>query len=372
MTWLKRLTGKEEPETENVPAEPTALPTSPPMRDPDPLSDLPGHDPEPANGVHVGESPVPGLTLRRILRGHTDAINRIAWSPDGRFLASPSNDQTIRIWDVVRGECTAVMEGHKHWVNSVTWSPDGHRLASGSSDNTIRIWDTETWKTLTVLEGHKSRVNSVAWSPRGEILASGGTDDSIRLWETETWTCLQTVKANANHNVWGIAWSPSKAAETLASGLARGDIVLWDANLNVIRTLKGTKAKWVVVWSSDGSMLASCSWDTNVHIWDLKAGSQEIVLEAHTKNIPSVAFSNTGLLLSSKSLDGTFRLWRTDTWETVAVLQELQDGKEPSGSFSSLAFHPHLPLQVQLQIHLQRLIVVPQHNLRMIYLIPIW
>ena len=88
----------------------------------EPLPNLPNYDPEPADGVRVGESPVPGLTLKRILRGHTDTINRIAWSPDGRFLASPSDDQTIRIWDVARGECVAVLEGHEDMVISVAWA----------------------------------------------------------------------------------------------------------------------------------------------------------------------------------------------------------------------------------------------------------
>ncbi len=107
------------------------------------LPDLPNYDPEPADGVRVGESPLPGLTLKRILRGHKDRINRIAWSPDGRFLASPSDGQTIRIWDVARGECTAVLKGHTKWIFSVAWSPDGNRLASASDDMTIRIWDAE-------------------------------------------------------------------------------------------------------------------------------------------------------------------------------------------------------------------------------------
>lgn len=103
------------------------------------LPDLPNYDPAPADGVRVGESPVPGITLRRILRGHTGSINRIACSPDGRFLASPSSDKTIRIWDVTCGECTSVLEGHGEWVSSVAWAADGHRLTSSSADKTIRI-----------------------------------------------------------------------------------------------------------------------------------------------------------------------------------------------------------------------------------------
>ena len=80
------------------------------------LPHLPGYNPAPANGYSVNESPVPGVTLRRILRGHEDSIDRSAWSPDGFFLASPSRDNTIRIWDILSGECIKVLTGHKERV----------------------------------------------------------------------------------------------------------------------------------------------------------------------------------------------------------------------------------------------------------------
>jgi WD40 repeat protein len=132
------------------------------------LQDLPGYNPEPANGVRVGESPVQGLTLKRILGRHGNWINRIAWSPDGRLLASPSYDRTIRIWDAAQGKCVAVLEGHESVVFSVTWSPDGQRLASCSADETTRIWNTKTWKKLTVLGKYESEVLTVVWSPDGQ------------------------------------------------------------------------------------------------------------------------------------------------------------------------------------------------------------
>jgi WD40 repeat protein len=101
--------------------------------------------------MEIGGSPVPGITLRQVLRGHTGYINRIAWSPDRQYLASPSEDNTIRIWDVERGECVAILKGHENRVFCVAWSPNGRMLASGSgypsgfaesTDNTVRIWRT--------------------------------------------------------------------------------------------------------------------------------------------------------------------------------------------------------------------------------------
>lgn len=110
MDRQKSFTGKKKPEPSRQPKH-TPVKKPPPTTPYSPLPDLPNYDPEPADGVSVGESPIPGLTLRRILRGHTGTINRIAWSPDGRFLASPSKDKTIRIWDVTSGKCTAVLRG---------------------------------------------------------------------------------------------------------------------------------------------------------------------------------------------------------------------------------------------------------------------
>lgn len=104
-----------------------------------------------ADGVKVGEEPVPGMRLRCICRGHQGTIGRIAWSPRGRFIASPSEDQTIRIWDANDGKCVVVLEGHEGFVNCVAWSKDGLSLVSGSADHTVRLWNSKGGKYLDSL-----------------------------------------------------------------------------------------------------------------------------------------------------------------------------------------------------------------------------
>src|SRR6266568_499061 len=104
----------------------------------------------------------PGFTLRQTLRGHSAEIFRIAWSPDGRVLASGSADNTIRLWDVQMGQALRTLEGHTESVPYVAWSPNGRVLASGSFDSTIRLWDGQTGQTLGTLEGHSGDINSVA------------------------------------------------------------------------------------------------------------------------------------------------------------------------------------------------------------------
>src|SRR6185369_15644845 len=91
--------------------------------------------------VEVGKNVVPGMRLRCICRGHTGTIGRIAWSPCGRFIASPSEDKTIRIWDANDGNCVAVLERHQSGVTCVDWAPNGDGFASGAQDENIVLWD---------------------------------------------------------------------------------------------------------------------------------------------------------------------------------------------------------------------------------------
>jgi len=106
----------------------------------------------------------------------------VAYSPDGKSLASGSSDNTVRLWDVATGNELRRLEGHADWVWSVAFSPDGKSLASGSSDNTVRLWDVAAGKELRRLEGHAASVLSVAFSPDGKSLASGSYDKTVRLW----------------------------------------------------------------------------------------------------------------------------------------------------------------------------------------------
>lgn len=335
MDRSKRLTGKRESEP---PSQPPSDPTTKPLNlltAADLLPALPNYDPEPADGVHVGESPVPGLTLRRILRGHTGRINRIAWSPDGRLLASPSDDKTIRIWNVARGECMAVLE-HTGAVNGVAWSPDGGRLASGFNDRTIRIWDVAHGKCTAVLKGHEDSVFSVAWSPDGRRLASGSGDDTICVWDEETWKKPILLKGHT-FRVVSLAWSSD--GRELASGSMDATSCLWNPRLGeVIWKTKHPGSIYSVAWMPNYPILVLGGETQSLQIVDGQTGKVIQQLEGHTGAIHSISFSNNGILMGSKASDGV-RLWQVKNWTTVAILNETAAGFWPP----SLAFHPHLP-----------------------------
>lgn len=121
------------------------------------------------------------------LNGHDELpIWGLAWSPDGKFLASASDDKTAKVWNVKTGKSLFTISDHSLDVKGVAWSPDGKKLATASLDKTIRLWDMETGKNLAILSDHTSGVRNIAWSPDGRQLVSASEDGTVRLFSTNT------------------------------------------------------------------------------------------------------------------------------------------------------------------------------------------
>jgi WD40 repeat protein len=245
---------------------------------------------------------------------HSGGVSSIAFSPDGRTLAFDKSD-TIKLWNVSTGQEISHLKGHStqgvyiELIFSLAFSPDGKILASGSQDCTIKLWEVSSEREISTLKGHRKYINSVAFSPDGKILASGSKDKTIKLWEVSTGREITTLWEHS-YGVSSVAFSPD--GKTLASGGQDKTIKLWDVRTGQkISTFNG-HLSYVssVAFSPDGKTLASSGGDKTIKLWDVCTGQEISTLEGHSDVVESVVFSPDGQTLASGSWDTTIKIWR--------------------------------------------------------------
>ncbi|MEA5605057.1 NB-ARC domain-containing protein [Nostoc sp. UHCC 0252] len=252
--------------------------------------------------------------------GHSGSVKSVAFSPDGQALASGSDDQTVKLWDIQDGKCLTTLQGHSNWVRSVAFSPDGNILASGSEDQTVKLWDLHTGECFKTLQGNTNRVRSVAFSPDGQTLASGNEKQTVKLWDVHTGECLKILQGHSNW-VRSVAFSPD--GNILASSSDDQTVKLWDIHTGkCLKTLLGHSNRvWSVAFSPNGQILASGGDDQTVKLWGVHTGKCLKSLQGHGNRVMSVAFSPDGQTLASGSENQTVKLWDVNTRKCLKTLQ---------------------------------------------------
>jgi WD40 repeat protein/tRNA A-37 threonylcarbamoyl transferase component Bud32 len=255
----------------------------------------------------------------RSLRGHATDTRTLAFSPNGRLLASGGMDHIVRILDTATGQELRKLFRHSASIRSLAFSPDGRWLASASEDRTVILWDTETWEGVRVLEGHSGTVRSVAFRPDSQRLATASLDE-VRIWSLHEdrppihWSAGQ-------RNVMSVAFSAD--GQRLATAGSDATVKIWGADTGTqLACLPGhTDSVYSVAFSPNGRWLGSAGRDKSAIVWDLAQGHVVATLHGHGDTLQSVAFSPDSCRLATASNDGTVRVWEAATGKQVLTLR---------------------------------------------------
>ena len=248
-------------------------------------------------------------------RGHTNWVWSVAWSPDGKRIASASGDETAQVWDALDGDHLNRYNGHAASVYAVAWDPirgtaalPVERIASASYDKTVQIWDPMFGDHFYTYTGHTDWVWSVAWSPDGRRIASAGGDKTVQVWNASDGGHVYTFRGHAAP-VYAVAWSPD--GKHIASASADGTVQVWDAayGIHLYTFQPYSTSIWSVAWSPDGRRIASACDNKTVQVWDAANGDHLYIYYGHSDFVYAVAWSPDGKYIASAGDDKTVQVW---------------------------------------------------------------
>jgi WD40 repeat protein/archaellum biogenesis ATPase FlaH len=270
---------------------------------------------------------------------HEEKINSLAFSPDGKMIATASFDNTVKLW-TLDGTLVRTFTGHNDGVFGVDFSRDGRIIATASGDKTIKLWRIKDGKLLKTLTGHEDVVDTIAFSPKGQIIASASWDGTVKLWRTtddKSFRTLrdETLKEDKSHSdrVFGVAFSPD--GQMIASVSWDNTAKLWNIDGKLRYRLNDHTNRVIRVdFSPDGKRIATTSWDQTIKLWSTKEGILLETLEGHTDGVFGVEFGPYGEMIATSSQDNTVKLWKHDTSLNKRIL------KNHSEEIYSIDFSP--------------------------------
>lgn len=302
-----------------------------------------------------------------VCNGHSSRITALAWSPDGKRIASASYDKTVQLWNASNGQHLLTYRSHLQRVYALAWSPDSTRIVSGGDDIKILLWDADTGKTLSIFSGHNAPVRAIAWSPMGNTIASAGEDALVQVWDAGTCNVLH-VHRNHTGIVNALSWSPdskylvsggtdkevlvsaalpdqqkrsifrtiflstnpiqkrlsgqaghinalswSPDGHYIAGAGSNSQLIIWSA-LTGATTFSHRSSngglKNAIIWSPSGNYFASGGNDKMVQVWNLATQQPTFTYYGHSKHVMALAWSPDKTRIASAGVDYTVQIWK--------------------------------------------------------------
>lgn len=275
--------------------------------------------------VRPGGSPAKGLRLRRVLKGHSERIHQISWSPDGSYLASTSDDKMLRIWDGESGTVLSTFE-EKDSTKRCSWSPDGKILVYGG-DNLVRLWENNAPGPVTLLENNLNHLDSLAFSSDGTMLALACGYDTILILDTSTWQevnrkVLQQRSSCPIH----VQWSDDGRQIVICS--APGFLQVLDVEdwrlARVIALPEPVEEPYssLLTYTKFGDLAAVSQRNRPISIFNLRSGQLEKEFSEATSYASGLAFAPDGKILVSWCHDSAIYFWGVESGQKLARLHE--------------------------------------------------